>query len=153
MPIGQSYSTVLIATPIVFRFSALEPSSQSRPGSEPFLLPKKEAGKHFIYLAFICTFLGASVNVLKESESDHQAGEDRSVARTETRMPVDQRAVLSEDLRPRQFAQGVDSMSETTLAAAAIDAALAYFRKHQTTMVEDPESVLPAHLRNCVIYV
>lgn len=46
-----------------------------------------------------------------------------------------------------------DSLSETTLVAAAVDAALAYFRKHQTTMVEDPESMLPAHLRHCVIYV
>lgn len=65
MPIGQPYPTVLSTIPIVFRFSALKPSSQSRTGSEPFSLLKKEAGKRFISLAFICTFLGASVNVLQ----------------------------------------------------------------------------------------
>ena len=61
----QPYSTVLTATPIVFRFSAPKPGSHSRTGSEPFSLLKKEAGNHFISLAFICTFFGASVNVLQ----------------------------------------------------------------------------------------
>ncbi len=93
----QPYSTVLTATPIVFRFSALKPGSHSRTGSEPLSFLKKEAGNRFISLAFICTFFGASVNVLqitfnrRRSESDHQAGEGRSMARTETGRPVDQR--------------------------------------------------------------
>ena len=44
-------------------------------------------------------------------------------------------------------------LSDTPLAVAAVDAALCYFRKHQTTMVEDSASVLPANLRGTVRYI
>ena len=43
----------------------LKPGSQFRTGSEPLSFLKKEAGNRFISLAFICTFFGASVNVLQ----------------------------------------------------------------------------------------
>lgn len=48
---------------------------------------------------------------------------------------------------------GTDSLTETPLAAATVDAALAYFRKHQATMANSPESVLPRQLRSCVRYI
>lgn len=57
--------------------------------------------------------------------------------------------LISEELR-NSAAVPNNSLSDTPLAAAAVDATLAYFRKHQTTMVEDGASVLPAHLRACV---
>lgn len=60
--------------------------------------------------------------------------------------------LLSEEMKDA-ITLGTDSMSETPLAAATVDATLAYFRKHQTTMAEAPESVLPGHLRSCVRYI
>lgn len=60
--------------------------------------------------------------------------------------------LLSEEMKDA-LAQGADSLAETPLAAATIDATLAYFRKHQATMADTPESVLPGNLRACVRYI
>ncbi len=60
--------------------------------------------------------------------------------------------LLSDEMK-EAVATGADTLAETPLAAATVDAALAYFRKHQATLAEDPESVLPAHLRRCVRYI
>lgn len=60
--------------------------------------------------------------------------------------------LLSEEMK-EAVALGADSLADTPLAAATVDATLAYFRKHQATMADNPESVLPRHLRNCVRYI
>jgi AraC-like DNA-binding protein len=60
--------------------------------------------------------------------------------------------LLSEELK-ETVATGLDNLFESPLAAAAVDAALVYFRKHQATTIADPESVIPASLRQCVRYI
>ena len=60
--------------------------------------------------------------------------------------------LISEELKAA-VSSDTNAMSETPLAAAAVDATLAYFRKHQTTMVDDKAAVLPASLRGCVRYI
>ena len=60
--------------------------------------------------------------------------------------------LLSEEMKDA-VASGSDTLFESPLAAAAVDAALVYFRKHQATTIADPESVIPASLRQCVRYI
>lgn len=60
--------------------------------------------------------------------------------------------LLSEEMK-EAVTFGAGSLAETPLAAATVDATLAYFRKHQATMADAPESVLPRHLRACVRYI